>query len=39
MKMVKEVFKMIDGDFEGLYIVGIKNGNAIYGGSMESAKK
>ena len=39
MIMAKEVFKMTEGCFKGLYIVGIKDGNAIYGGSMETAKK
>ncbi len=39
MTMVKQVFKMVEGCFKGLYIVGIKNGSAIYGGSMGSAKK
>ena len=39
MTVVKNVFKMIEGQFQGLYIVGVQNGNAIYGGNMETAKK
>lgn len=39
MTVVKNVFKMIEGQFQGLYIVGVQNGNAIYCGNMETAKK